>query len=51
MGNELRWSEVGLLKDAVEDLQVYGRGHDAEKDSGAGYRVSLLLLDASGAID
>ena len=42
VGNELRWSEVGVLKDAADDLGALGREEvqNGDEDGGAGYRVS-----------
>lgn len=43
VGNELRWSELGLLKDAGEDLERTQR--DAQEDGGERlYRVRLLRI-------
>ena len=44
--NELRWSEVGLLKDAADDIsKSSGRLHQDEEDrEDPGYRVSLFQL-------
>ena len=42
VGNELRWSEVGLLKDAAKDIRKSsGRGYrDDDDEVERGYRVS-----------
>lgn len=44
VGKELRWSDLGLLKDAGEELgRHHGRRTEDQLEDGRGYRVSTNL--------
>ena len=40
VGNELRWSEVGVVQDAADELRTHSKAQGEDDDIGAGHRVS-----------